>query len=109
MKNRYAGVYNWKGETHTLRTNAGSEKAAHRNFCVQIAKLAGRKIHIISMYFGGRANKYSITQLTPTGRIPTKPEIQNIKPTFFVALELSPKHVQKSIERYIERSKSNEN
>jgi len=63
MIHKFCGVYNWKGENHTMYTTVPSKTIAHRNFCVKLAKELGISRWSVSAYFNSGKDNHSITSV----------------------------------------------
>ena len=58
---RYRGVFNWYGESHTLWTHSTSEAGARTNLFEQLAKKVGYSFAFVSSYFVPSVDSYKIT------------------------------------------------
>ena len=58
--NRYKGVFNWYGETHTLWTHSTSEAGARVNLFRQLAKKVEYSFAFVSCYFAADTGSYEV-------------------------------------------------
>lgn len=58
---RYRGVFNWYGESHTLWTHSTSEAGARTNLFRQLAKKVEYSFAFVSSYFTADTGSYKVT------------------------------------------------